>query len=244
VGKYPPIDPDSLSREDLVRLIDFSLLKPEETLVDYARFIKTAAEWGFGAVFVPPFYIPMACGMLSGTTVAVGTPISFPFGYTDSATKAAEALSAIEEGARDIDIVMNISAARSGEWEIVEDDLSDVVEAVRIWEKSNLKGPVVVKAILETSYLDRGQKEESCRRAVSAGVDFVKTGTGIAPGSASPEDVSLIRSVVGDDVAVKAAGGVRTWRDVRALIAAGACRIGTSAGPEIMEGFLRETGTG
>jgi deoxyribose-phosphate aldolase len=242
MGKYPSIDPDSLTREDLVRLIDFTLLEPDETLVAYARFLKTAAEWGFGAVFVPPFYIPMACGILSGSPVAVGTPISFPFGYSDPATKTAEALSAIEEGARELEIVMNISAACSGEWEIVEDDLSEVVDAVRSWEDSTLKGPIVVKAVLETPYLDREQKEESGRRAVSAGVDFVKTGTGIVPG-ATPEDVSLLRSIVGDDVGVKAAGGISTWEDARALIAAGACRIGTGTGPELVEGFLRETGT-
>jgi len=242
MGNYPPIEPDSLTREDLVRLIDHTLLKPDETLVAFACFIRTAVEWGFGAVFIPPFYVPMACGMLSGSPVTVGTPISFPFGYSDSATKVAEALYAIEEGARELAIVMNISAALSGEWEIVEEDLSEVVRAVRTWEGDYLKGPVVVKAILGTQYLDNGQKEEACRRAVLSGVDFVKAATCIEPGGGTPEDVSLIRSAVGDDVGVEAAGGIRTWEDARALIAAGACRIGTGTGPELMEGFIRATG--
>jgi deoxyribose-phosphate aldolase len=136
---------------------------------------------------------------------------------------------------------MNISAARSGEWEIVDEDLYAVVNAVREWEKLTVMGPVVVKLILETPYLDDRQKRKACRRAVAAGMDFVKTATGLGPGGATVHDVELMRDEVGDELGVKAAGGVRTWQDARAMIAAGATRIGTSTGPEMVEDFIRAT---
>jgi len=239
MGKYPVIDPSSVTRQTLLAMIDYTLLKPEETLDSYTSFLKTAREWGFHAVFVPPYYVPLAVGMLSGTDVVVGAPISFPFGYCSPATKADEALAMIRDGARELDIVMNFSAARSGEWDLVEEDLATVTEEVRAWERATMGGTVVLKLILETPYLDDDQKREACRRAAAAGLDFVKTATGLGPGGATAADVALMREVVGEDLGVKAAGGVRTWADARAMIEAGACRIGTSTGPEIVEDFLR-----
>jgi deoxyribose-phosphate aldolase len=238
MAKYPSVDPGSLTREGLLSMIDYTMLKPEETLRGYTKFIKAAAQWGFHAVFVPPCYVPVAVGMLSSTPVMVGTPVSFPFGYSDPDAKAAEALSALEEGASELDVVMNVSAALSGEWEIVEEDLSEVVSTIRAWEKSTLGGPVTVKVILETPYLDREQKIEACRVSVAAGADFVKTATGLGPGGATVEDVKLMRQVVGEGIGVKASGGIRTWFAARDLIAAGASRIGTSTGPELVEEFL------
>ncbi len=233
-----PVDPDSLSTEDLLRLIDYTLLKPEKTIDDYTAFIATARKWGFKNVFVPPCYVPLASGMLGVTGIGVGAPISFPYGYAATEVKIAEALTAMEEGATEVDLVMNVSAARSGEWDMVAEDFIAVVEAVRGWERLTVKGPVVVKVILETPYLDDEQKREACRQAVSAGMDFVKTATGLGPGGATAEDVRLMRSVVGDETGVKAAGGIRTWADARAMLEAGANRIGTSAGPEIVEDFI------
>lgn len=239
MGNHPMLEPDSLATEGLLDLLDYTLLKPEEPLESYARFLAEAKKWGFRSVFVPPCYVPLAAGMLTATEVKVGTPVSFPFGYAAPETKAAEALTALEDGALEIDVVMNISAARSGDWEMVDEDLAAVIGAVREWEKMTLKGPVTIKLILETPYLDDGQKIEACRRAAAAGMDFVKTATGLGPGGATVEDVRLMREVVGDELGVKAAGGVRTWEDASAMIEAGASRIGTSTGPALVEDFIR-----
>ncbi|MHB8895024.1 MAG: deoxyribose-phosphate aldolase [Candidatus Geothermincolia bacterium] len=234
-----PVDPGSLSVEELSQMIDFTLLKPEKSIQEYSAFIVTAKKYGFRTVFLPPCYAPLAVGMLGATNIHIGVPISFPFGYATPEVKVAEAVTALDEGAHELDVVLNVSAAVSNEWDIVEEDLVAVVSAVRDWERMTLKGPVTVKLILETPYLSEGQKREACHKAMVAGMDFVKTATGLGPGGATVEDIRLMRSVVGDELGVKAAGGIRTWSDARAMIEAGANRIGTSAGPEIIEDFLR-----
>jgi deoxyribose-phosphate aldolase len=239
VAVYRPLDPGKISAEELKKMIDFTLLKPELTEEDYSRFLVTAGKWGFGRVFVPPCYIGLAVGILSATDVMVGAPVSFPFGYTLPGAKAGEALEAIRDGATEIDVVMNVSAALSGEWEMVEEDLAAVVCAVREIEEEASSGRVVLKVILETPYLDDEQKAEACRRAEAAGMDYVKTATGLGPGGATVPDVKLMRETVGDRLGVKASGGVRTWEDARAMIEAGADRIGTSTGPELVEDFIR-----
>jgi len=236
---YQAPDPGELKTKDLLLMIDHTLLKPEATLGEYTRAVANARDWGFNSVFVPPCYVPLASGMLSATDVKVGIPLGFPFGYSAPEIKAAEALAGLEDGAREVDMVMNISAARSGEWEIVEEDITAVVVAVREWEKVTLQGPVLVKLILETPYLDDGQKREACKRAAAGGMDYVKTATGFGPGGATVDDIRLMREVVGDELGVKAAGGVRTWEDVKAMFEAGADRIGTSAGPALIEDFIR-----
>jgi len=242
MSDHIPVDPDTLTADDLVTMIDYTLLKPEADLAAYSAFLAAARQWGFGSVFVPPYYVPLASGMLSGTDVKIGIPVSFPFGYAAPEIKAAEALAALEEGASEVDVVMNISAARSGAWESVDEDLLAVVSAVRDWERITLKGPVVLKLILETPYLDDDQKRHACRRAAATGMDFVKTATGLGPGGATVEDVRLMRQTVGDKLGVKAAGGIRTWEDARVMISAGANRLGTSAAVELVEDFNRATG--
>ena len=242
MSDHIPVDPDTLTADDLVTMIDYTLLKPEADLAAYSAFLAAARQWGFGSVFVPPYYVPLASGMLSGTDVKIGIPVSFPFGYAAPEIKAAEALAALEEGASEVDVVMNISAARSGAWESVDEDLLAVVSAVRDWERITLKGPVVLKLILETPYLDDDQKRQACRRAAATGMDFVKTATGLGPGGATVEDVRLMRQTVGDKLGVKAAGGIRTWEDARVMISAGANRLGTSAAVELVEDFNRATG--
>jgi deoxyribose-phosphate aldolase len=236
-----PVDPDTLTSDDLVGMIDYTLLKPEADLAAYSSFLATARRWGFGSVFVPPYYVPLAAGMLSATDVKIGIPVSFPFGYAAPEIKAAEALAALEEGALEVDVVMNISAARSADWDSVDEDLLAVVGPVRDWERATLKGPVVLKLILETPYLDDEQKREACRRAAATGMDFVKTATGLGPGGATVQDVRLMRQTVGDKLGVKAAGGIRTWEDAKAMIAAGANRLGTSTAVELVEDFNRAT---
>lgn len=236
---YGPVDIASLTTKSLLRLIDYTLLKPDKTIDDFTAFIAMARKWGFRNVFLPPCYIPLADGMLSASEVGVGAPISFPYGYAAPEVKVAETVLALEEGAREIDMVMNISAAVSGEWDIVDEDIIAVTSAVRDWERLKVARRVPVKLILETPYLDDKQKEEACRRAVEAGMDYVKTATGLGPGGATVEDIKLMRRVVGDELGVKAAGGIRTWSDAKAMLEAGANRIGASAGPEIMEDFIR-----
>lgn len=239
MGKYPALDLDTMNTSDVLAVIDHTLLKPDATLESYTKAIAEARQWGFNSVFVAPCYVPLASGMLSATEVKVGVPLAFPFGYAAPEIKAAEALAALEEGALEADMVMNITAARSGEWEIVEEDIATVVKAIREWEKLTLRGPVITKLILETAYLDYKQKREACRRAVIGGLDYVKTATGFGPGGATVDDIRLMREVVGDDLGVKAAGGIRTWADAKAMIEAGATRIGTSAGPAVIEDFVR-----
>ena len=236
--KAGPADPDELSVEQVAMMIDYTLLRPEASIGEYSAFMARARDCGFRNIFVPPCYAPLAEGLLGTSNVGIGVPVSFPFGYATPEVKAAEAVTALDEGATEIDVVMNVSAAVSGEWDIVQEDLEAVVASVREWERTTLRGPVVVKLILETPYLDGEGKREACRMAMESGLDFVKTATGLGPGGATVEDVRLMRSVVGREMGVKAAGGIRTWKETRDMIEAGANRIGTSAGPEIIEEFL------
>lgn len=234
------IDVGSLTGDELAKIIDYTLLRPELTIRDYISFLEEAARWRFRGVFVPPCYIPIACRYLSGSDVLIGAPVSFPFGYSTPETKASEAVDLLEKGARELDVVMNISAAKSGEWELVREDLDKVISSVREWEKGSESPHIILKVILETPYLTQGEIRRSCEIAKETGFDFVKTATGLGPGGADVEHVKLMRSVVGWDMGVKASGGIRTWHDARIMILAGANRIGTSSGPAIMEDFLRE----
>lgn len=231
------VDADALTEDGLRSIIDYTLLKPEAESSEYHSFLEEAARWRFGGVFVPPCYLEMANSLLADTEVIVGCPISFPFGYCRSEVKAHEAVNALERGARELDVVMNVSKAVSGDWDYVEGDLVAVVNAVREWEGTSGEGPIIVKVILETPYLEDDQKAEACRRAGAAGCDFVKTATGLGPGGATAEDVRLMRGVVEDSMGVKASGGIRNFEDVMEMLEAGASRIGTSTGPGIMEDF-------
>ena len=236
---YGPVDTGSLTTTTLLQLIDYTLLKPEKTIDDFTAFIALARKWGFRNVFLPPCYVPLADGMLGASEVGVGVPVSFPYGYAAPEVKVAEALTALDEGAREVDMVMNISAAVSGEWDIVEEDILAVTSGVRDWEKLRVAQHVPVKLILETPYLDEKQKKEACRLAMASDMDYVKTATGLGPGGATVEDIKLMRKAVGTEMGIKAAGGIRTWADAKAMLDAGANRIGTSAGPEIIEDFIR-----
>jgi len=239
MGKYKRVNVDEITKEKLLSMIDYTLLKPEATIQELSTFLRDATKWGFASVFIPPCYVPLACGMLSATSVVVGAPVSFPYGYCAPEVKAAEALRILEDGGREIDVVMNISAALSGEWEIVSEDLEAVAKAVREWEKVNASERIIIKLILETPYLNDEQKKEACKRALVADFDYVKTATGLGPGGATVEDVMLMKEVVGEEMGVKASGGVRSWTDAKAMIEAGATRIGTSTGPQIIIDFMR-----
>lgn len=215
------------------KYIDHTLLKPESTQEQIAKLVSEAKEYYFASVCVNPTWVSYCANELSGTDVKVCTVIGFPLGATTSATKAFEAKEAIENGASEVDMVINIGLLKSGQYQAVEDDIRAVVEA---------SGDKVVKVIIEACLLTDEEKVKACELSVSAGADFVKTSTGFSIHGATVEDVALMRKTVGDKVGVKAAGGARSLADAEAFIAAGATRIGTSAGVAIVNGEVSNGG--
>ena len=214
------------------RLIDHTLLKPDATSADIERLCDEAAKYKFMAVCVNPVHVECCVAALEGSSVRVATVAGFPLGATLPEAKAFEAARAIELGAHEIDIVINIGALRSG----LEKDVVRDIRAVR----EACAGGVILKVIIETCYLDDAQKRTACRIALSEGADFVKTSTGFgyaAKGGAgaTPEDVRLMRQVVGPEFGVKAAGGIRDAHTFWTMVRAGANRIGTSSGVKIVE---------
>lgn len=215
------------------KYIDHTLLKPESTQEQIAKLVSEAKEYDFASVCVNPTWVSYCANELSGTDVKVCTVIGFPLGATTSATKAFEAKEAIENGASEVDMVINIGLLKSGQYQSVEDDIRAVVEA---------SGDKLVKVIIEACLLTDEEKVKACELSVSAGADFVKTSTGFSIHGATVEDVALMRKTVGDKVGVKAAGGARSLADAEAFIAAGATRIGTSAGVAIVNGEVSNGG--
>ncbi|MDW8327876.1 MAG: deoxyribose-phosphate aldolase [Anaerolineales bacterium] len=218
----------ALSRSQLAALIDHTLLKPEATTAQIEQLCAEAVRYGFAAVCVNPAYVKLAARLLRRSSVSVCTVAGFPLGATLPEVKAYEAARALELGAREIDMVINIGALRSGDEATVARDIRTVAKAVRA-------GGGLLKVILETALLTDDQKRAACRIAKKCGADFVKTSTGFAGGGATVADVALMRETVGPKMGVKAAGGIRSLADAQALIAAGANRLGTSAGVAIME---------
>lgn len=207
-------------------IIDHTLLKPDTTQQEVVRLCREAVHYGFATVFVHPWHVALALACLSGCRVKVGTPIGFPQGAHLTTVKRYEAEQALIAGARELDMVLNVGALKSGLRERVESEIRGVVEIAH-------GAGVILKVILETPLLSREEKIVACQLAVSAGADFVKTATGLL-GGATVEDVALMRSVVGDVVGVKAAGGIRNAAQLFAMLQAGANRIGTSSGVSIM----------
>jgi len=209
--------------------IDHTNLSPIAKKEDIVHLCGEAVAYNFASVCVLPYYVPLAVRRLQGTSVMVCTVVGFPLGGQDSHTKVYEASLASEQGAAEIDMVINLSALKNGEYDFVGHDIATVVEAA---------APAKVKVIIEACYLDDEEKRLACRAAVLAGAAFVKTSTGLAKGGAKVEDVRLMRQVVGEDIGVKAAGGIRTMKDMEAMLAAGANRIGTSSGLAIIEQYM------
>jgi len=206
--------------------MDHTVLKPEAGRETLARFCDEARQYGFAAVCVNPCWIAFARERLAGTAVKVATVIGFPLGSSTSLVKALEARDAIAAGAHELDMVINVGALKDRQDDLVARDIRGVVEAA---------GGAPVKVIIETSALTDEEKERACRLAAQAGAAFVKTSTGFGKGGATPEDVALMKRVVGPGVQVKASTGVKTLEDADRLIAAGATRLGTSSGPAIIE---------
>lgn len=208
--------------------IDHTLLKPDATEEAVRRLCAEARRFFFATVCVNPYWVRLAAEELRSTEVGVAAVAGFPLGAHETRVKVMEAERAIAAGANEIDMVMNVGELVGGDARAVEEDIRAVVVA------AHDRG-ALVKVILETALLNDSQKRLACECARIAGADFVKTSTGFGPGGATVEDVGLMRSVVGMAMGVKASGGIRTWEDCRAMMAAGANRIGTSAGVAILE---------
>lgn len=219
---------DSATAHDWASLVDHTLLKPEATENDIKKLCNEAIEFGFASVCVNPSWVKKAAEFLRGSNVPVCTVIGFPLGATLSDVKAYEARRAIFNGAREVDMVINIGALKSGDDCTVEDDIRAVALAAH-------ENGVLLKVIIETALLTDDEKVRACLAAKNAGADFVKTSTGFAKGGATVEDVALMRRVVGADLGVKASGGVKGIEDARAMFAAGATRIGASVGVKIAQ---------
>lgn len=221
---------ERLTRVDpeIAGLIDHTLLKPEATRQDIVRLCREAREHGFATVCVNPFWVALAASELTGSTVKVCTVAGFPLGATSTAVKVAEAVEAIRAGAREIDMVINVGALRSCDYDTVKVDIAQVAKVCR-------EANVALKVIIEAALLDDAQKAVACKVAKEAGAAFVKTSTGFGPGGATAHDVALMRQVVGSDMGVKAAGGIRTYEDLKKMTEAGATRIGASASVKIVQ---------
>jgi len=210
---------------NLPTLIDHTVLRPDATKADVLRLCQEAREFGFGVIFVPPCYIDEAAEAVAGTNIRVGIPIGFPLGGHTTTTKVAEAIEAVTRGARVLDMVINVSRLKSGDYNFVRTDMAEVVKATTGAEH---------KVILETCCLTRDEKITACRLAVEAGMDYVKTSTGFAATGATVEDVKLMKETVAGRAKVKASGGIRDWKTTLSMLEAGADRIGTSASLAIM----------
>jgi deoxyribose-phosphate aldolase len=214
---------------DIAKFIDHTLLKADATFDQVSKLCEEAEEHGFASVCVNPCYVKHAAKLLDGTGVAVCTVVGFPLGANKSKTKAREAKQAIKDGANEIDMVINVGALKSGEDELVYDDIRAVVKVCK-------KRDALCKCILETSLLTDDEKKRACQAAIRAKANFVKTSTGFSTGGATVEDVSLMsKAVAGTGMGVKASGGVRNLADAEKMIAAGATRIGASAGIQIVK---------
>lgn len=208
--------------------LDQSLLRPEVTRAEVASFCLDARQYPFASVCINPSYVPLAAQSMAGSQTRVCAVVAFPFGASLPELKAHETSSLIAQGATEIDMVINIGALKGADWSLALEDVQAVV--------STASGKALVKVIFETALLTRREKIIGCLLAKFAGADFVKTSTGFAAGGATADDVRLMRGVVGAGMGVKASGGIRTLENVQVMIAAGANRIGTSAGVSILQG--------
>jgi deoxyribose-phosphate aldolase len=219
----------NMAGEELAAYIDHTLLRPDATDEQVMQLCDEARNYSFAAVCVPPCYVQQSVERLGpGTRVKVAPVVGFPLGYTHPKVKFLETHQAIEDGANEIDVVMNISAFKSGKYDAVENELTDLANFC------HLKG-AELKVIIETALLSSEEIEKACELCVSAGVDFVKTSTGFASGGARVEDIQLMRRVLPSHIRIKASGGIKTFADARALIEAGADRLGCSASIQIVK---------
>lgn len=211
----------------LAHMIDHTILKPDATQDEIAQLCYEARKHKFASVCVNPTHVKLCAELLEGSDVLVCTVVGFPLGATSTETKVFETQQAIRDGATEVDMVINVGALKSRDYELVERDIASIARACHA-------GNAILKVIIEAALLTDEEKVIACQLAKSARADFVKTSTGFGPGGATAEDVALMRRVVGPGIGVKAAGGIRTLDDAQKMIAAGASRIGASASIKII----------
>ena len=211
---------------DYAKMIDHTLLKPEATKEQVKNLCEEAVQYGFHSVCVNSSFVYYCAELLKDSDVKVCTVIGFPLGAMSTAGKAAEAQAAVADGAEELDMVIHVGMIKSGDWDYVKQDIASVVEAAG--------DKAIVKVILETCLLTDEEKRKACMICKEAGASFVKTSTGFSNGGATVKDVALMREAVGSDMGVKASGGIRSFQDVRAMVEAGADRIGASSGIAII----------
>lgn len=217
-----------MDKKQLARMIDHTILKPEATREAVTVICKEALEYNFASVCINPANIELAAELLKGSEVKVCTVIGFPLGANTKEVKAFETKDAIEKGAQEVDMVINLGKLKDKDYDYVKEDIKGVVNVA--------KGRAITKVIIEACLLTEDEKVMACKLAKEAGADFVKTSTGFSTGGATPEDIKLMRQTVGTELGVKASGGVRSLDDAMAVIENGATRIGASASIAICEG--------
>lgn len=228
------------SKEQFAKLMDSTLLRPSATRDDIVHLCEEAAKYHFATVMVFPFWLPLVKRALEDSDVKIASVIGFPFGLNGRASKVFEARSAITHGAKELDIVINIGALKSGDRNIVESEVSELVDTSRMTGMTQDAKRTVLKFIIETCYLTDDEKKIACEIVKEAGGDFVKTSTGTGPAGATVEDIRLIRHIVGPDIGVKASGGIKTTEQAMEMLDAGASRIGTSSAAAIVDGYVPE----
>jgi len=232
----PPLSP-KITPEELAGMIDHTRLKAFDPPKRIERVCREALEYNFASVCIEPVFVPLCAKMLSGSSVMVCTVIGFPLGANSSKIKALEAKAAVEEGAQEVDMVVNVGFVRAGMDAEVLAEIGGVVDVAKA-------GNAKTKVILETGYLTEEELVKACKLCVQAKADFVKTSTGYGPRGALPREIRIMRETVGPNIGVKASGGIQNFRDAIELIEAGANRIGTSASISIIEGYTWATLTG
>ena len=213
-------------KQQINKLIDHTNLKSDATKENIKQLCKEAVTWNFQAVCLNPSYVKFAAVELLNTEIKICTVVGFPLGAVPSETKVFEARNAVEHGAHEIDMVINIGALKEGDYTYVLKELREVINASK---------PAPVKVIIETYLLTEAEKRDACKLVMDAGASFVKTSTGFAGGGATAEDVALLKSIVGEKVKIKASGGIKNKDKLMEMVRSGADRIGTSSGVQIME---------
>jgi len=221
----------AIKPRDMAKMIDHTNLNATATVDQIKKLCEEALEYQFASVCVNPIYVPLATKLLEESSVNVATVIGFPLGANTTETKAFETKNAIKNGAKEVDMVMNIGAFKSGAYDLVRSDIKAIIDATR---SSGVTSDVIVKVILETCYLNDEEIVKACEIVKEVGGDFVKTSTGFGSAGAEEEKVSLMRKVVGRDIGVKASGGIKNFEDALSMLDAGANRIGASSGVEIV----------
>lgn len=216
---------------DMAKHIDHTCLHPTKAVNDIKRLCQEAKEWNFAAVCIHPIFVPLCRNLLTDSSVKVCTVIGFPLGGDMAETKSFATRNVIRHGAQEVDMVMNMGAFKSKDYDLVLKDMKGVVDATML---AGISTNVITKVIIETCYLSPEEITTACRLALQSGADFVKSSTGMGPYGARVEDISLMRKAVGREMGVKASGGIKTFEDARRMLDAGANRIGTSSGVSIV----------